>query len=80
MRQLITVDCGNTTIDVVDHRCGVRQWFESNAAAREPLSELLRAASACRVVVSSVTESSIRLLTDAAAIRDVILFPQMRPE
>jgi type III pantothenate kinase len=67
MRQLITVDCGNTTIDVVDHRCGARQWFDSNPAAREPLSELLRAASGCRIVVSSVTESSVRVLADAAA-------------
>lgn len=67
MRQLITVDCGNTTIDVVDHRCGLRQWFESSPSAREPLSQFLRAASACRVVVSSVTESSIRVLTDAAS-------------
>lgn len=67
MRQLLTVDCGNTTIDVVDHRRGVRQWFESNAAAREPLSELLSAASTCRLVVSSVTDSSLRVLAEAAS-------------
>lgn len=66
MRPLITVDCGNTTIDVLDHRNGVRRWFGSTLVAREELSELLRGAVACRLVVSSVTESSLRALTEAA--------------
>lgn len=67
MTSLLTADCGNSTIDVIDHRAGSRRWFDSAEGARQTLAEFLRGAAGCRLVASSVTDTSLRVLSDAAA-------------
>jgi len=75
MRPLLTADCGNSTIDVVDHRSGQRRRFGCAASEGPHLSEMLAAAQGCRFVVSTVSPPAMELVSDAA--RAAALIPEV---
>lgn len=72
MRNLLTADCGNSTIDLVDHRQGLRRRFEWSVSQREELLELLATARGCRLVVSSVSPSALAMLSEAAEVAALV--------
>lgn len=75
MRSLLTADCGNSTIDVVDHRSSLRRRFGCSASDGSDLAKMLLAAQGCRLVVSSVSPPALELVSDAA--RAAALTPEV---
>lgn len=70
---LLTVDCGNSTIDCLRHDDGARQSFDLDASDGAPLLAFLRHASIRRVVASSVVRGGLAAVEAALHERSVSL-------
>lgn len=66
MNRLLTIDCGNTTIDVYQHADGVRSWFDSRGSDVEDLRRLLASSGATRCAVASVSDVGFSMLQRAS--------------
>lgn len=62
MNRLLTIDCGNTTIDAYLHDDGVRRRFDSHGSDIDDLRHLLAACGATRCVVASVSDIGFLIL------------------
>lgn len=56
VNRLLTIDCGNTTIDAYLHVDGVRRRFDSRGSDVEDLRRMLASCGATRCVVASVSD------------------------
>lgn len=65
MTRLLTIDCGNTTIDACQHVDGVRRRFDSQGSDVEDLRRLLATSGAMRCVVASVSDLGFSVLQHA---------------
>lgn len=66
MNRLLTIDCGNTTIDAYQHADGVRRRFDSTGGSDvEDLRLLLASCGATRCVVASVSDIGLAILQRA---------------
>ena len=65
MNRLLTIDCGNTTIDVHQHADGVRRRFDAQGSDVEDLRRHLAASASARCVVASVSNVGFSVLLRA---------------
>lgn len=65
MKRLLTIDCGNTTIDAYQHADGVRRRFDSRGSDAEDLRSMLASCGATRCVVASVSDVGLAILQRA---------------
>lgn len=65
MRRLVTIDCGNTTIDVFRHSDGARRRFDARGSDVEELRSYLSASAATRCVAASVNDVGLEVLQRA---------------
>lgn len=66
-RGVVTIDCGNSTIDCLAHASGARHRVQRGLDAAGPLREFLRQASPSRVLVASVVPASLELVRDVVS-------------
>ena len=66
MMSLLTIDCGNTTIDAFHHVDGKRLRFDSQGSDVEGLRRLLATCGATRCVVASVCDVGFAVLQRAS--------------
>ncbi len=65
MNRLITIDCGNSTIDAYQHTDGVRSRFDTRGSDVEDLRRLLASCGATRCLVASVSDVGFSVLQRA---------------
>lgn len=64
---IVTVDCGNSTIDCLAHATGSRRRIQRGDGAPAELRDFLRQASPSRVLVASVVPASLEQVREAAS-------------
>lgn len=64
---LLTIDCGNSTVDCFWHLDGRRRRFPSTADFAEPLAEFLQSVPVARCVAATVVEASAAVVAATLA-------------
>jgi type III pantothenate kinase len=64
---IVTVDCGNSTIDCLSHASGERRRIARDVGAADALRGFLRCEAPTRLVVASVVPASLEQVRDVAA-------------
>ncbi len=64
---IVTVDCGNSTIDCLAHGSGARRRIQRGAGVPAELRDFLRRAAPSRLLVASVVPASLEQVREVAA-------------